>query len=58
VPLKQIETATVYMSEEEKASVSSILSILHGIIENLNIADEDSVAIKEFKTAITESIEK
>ena len=57
-PLKQIETATVYMSEEEKASVSSILPILHGIIENINIADEDSVTIKEFKTAITESIEK
>ena len=57
-PLKQIETATVYISEEEKASLSSVLPILYGIIENLNIAEEDSVVVKEFKTAVTRSIKK
>ena len=55
-PLKQIETATVYISEEEKASVSSILPILYGIIDNLNVTVDDSVDVKEFKTAVTESI--
>ena len=44
-PLKQIETATVYISEEEKSSISSIPTILYGIIENLSITDEDSVGI-------------
>ena len=40
-PLKQIETATVYISEEEKSSIPIILPILCGIIENLSITDED-----------------
>ena len=57
-PLKQIETATVYISEEEKASISSVLPILYGIIDNLNIKDEDAFAIKEFKTVVTESIKR
>ena len=48
-PLKQIEAATVYISEEKKASLSSVLPILYGIIENLNIAEEDSVAVKNLR---------
>ena len=53
-PLKQIETATVYISEEERASISSILPILYRIIENLSLTDEDSVIIKKFKMTVTE----
>ena len=48
----------MYISEEEKASVSSILPILYGIIENLSITDGDSAIIKEFKRKVTESIEQ
>ena len=48
----------MYISEEEKASISSILPILYGIIENLSITDEDLVTIKEFKVTVTESIKR
>ena len=46
------------ISEEEKASISSILPILYGIIENLSITDEDLVTIKEFKVTVAESIKQ
>ena len=48
----------MYISEEEKASISSILLILYGVIKNLSITDEDSVVIKKFKMAVTESIKQ
>ena len=56
--LKYIETATIYMSEEEKAPVSSILPILCEIIDNLNIIDKDLVNAKVFKTVVIKYIKK
>ena len=57
-PLQQIETATVYFSEEEKASISTVLPILFGIIDNLKASDEDCHTLKEFKQTVTQSIQR
>ena len=48
-PLQQIETATVYFSEEENFSISTVLPVLFGIMDNLKTSDEDCYTLKEFK---------
>ena len=48
-PLQQIETATVYFSEEENLSISTVLPVLFGIMDNLKASDEDCHTLKEFK---------
>ena len=47
-PLHQIETATVYFSEEKHVSISTVFPILLGIIDNLKVVDEESCIVKEF----------
>ena len=47
--LQQIETATVYFSEEENLSISTVLPVLFGIMDNLKASDEDCNTLKEFK---------
>lgn len=57
-PLQQIEVATTYFSEENKVSISSVLPILYGIIDNLCITDEDSSIVKAFKETVVDSIKR
>lgn len=57
-PLQQIETATVYFSEEENLSISTVLPILFGIMDNLKGSDEDCHTLKEFKQTVTQSIRR
>ena len=57
-PLQQIEVATVYFSEESKVSISSVLPILYGIMDNLAVADEDSSIVKNFKQTVVSSIKR
>ena len=57
-PLQQIEIATVYFSEEEKVSISTVLPILFGVIDNLKASDEDCHTVKEFKLTVTQSIQR
>ena len=57
-PLQQIEVATVYFSEENKVSTSSMLPILYGIIDNLSVADGDSSIVKNFKESVVKSIKQ
>ena len=54
-PLQQIETATVY---EEKGSISTVLPILFGIIDNLKASDEDCHTLMEFKQTVTQLIRR
>ena len=55
---QQIEVTTVHFSEENKASISSVLPILYGIIDNLSVADGDSSIVKSFKTTVVKSIKQ
>lgn len=57
-PLQQIETATTYFSEEEKVSISTVLPILFGVIDNLKASDKDCHTVKEFKLTVTQSIQR
>ena len=57
-PLKQTEVATIYFSEDSKVSISSVLPILCGIMDNLPVADEDSSDVKSFKETVTSSIKR
>jgi len=57
-PLHQIETATVYFSEEKQVSISTVLPILLGITDNLKVLDKDSCVLKEFKHTVIESIHR
>ena len=54
-PLQQIEVATVYFSEENKVSISSVLPILYGII---SVVDRDSSIVRNFKEAAVKSIKQ
>ena len=56
--LQQIETATVYSSEEENLSISTVLPVLFGIMDNLKASDEDCHTLKEFKQTVTQSIRR
>ena len=57
-PLQQIEVATTYFSEENKVSISSVLPILYGIVDNLSITDGDSSIVKAFKETVVDSIKR
>ena len=57
-PLQQIEVAIVYFSEESKVSISSVLPILYGIMDNLAVTDEDSSIVKNFKETVVGSIKR
>ena len=46
--LQKIEIATVYFSEEEKISLSTVLPIVFGLADDLQHLPEDSIAIQDF----------
>ena len=56
--LQKIEIATVYFSEEEKNSLSTILPIVFGLADDLQPSPEDSVIVQSFKRAVKTSIVK
>ena len=56
--LQKIEIATVYFSEEEKISLSTVLPIVFGLADDLQPSPEDSVVVQSFKRAVKTSIVK
>ena len=46
------------LSEGQKVSISTVLPILFGIIDNLKASDEDCHTLRDFKQTVTQSIEK
>jgi len=47
--LEHLEVATVFLSEENNVSISGVLPIVHGLIAKLEVKDDDSSCINEFK---------
>ena len=56
--LQKIEIATVYFSEEEKISISTVLPIVFGLADDLQPLPEDSIAVQSFKRTVKTSIMK
>ena len=50
--LEHLEVATVFLSEENNMSISGVLPIVLGLITKLEVNDDDSSCIKEFKTKV------
>ena len=51
--LEHLEVATVFLSEENNVSISGMLPTVHGLIMKLEVNDDDSSCIKEFKTKVS-----
>ena len=51
--LEHLEVATVFLSEENNVLIAGVLPIAHGLITKLEVNDDDSSCIKEFKTKVS-----
>jgi hypothetical protein len=56
--LQPFEIATVLMNEESNVSLSSIVPIIHGLINQLASVDKDSAVISEFKIIVTTALKR
>lgn len=56
--LQKIEIATVYFSEEEKISLSTVLPIVFGLADDLQPLPDDSIAVQSFKRTVKAAIMK
>ena len=56
--LKQLEVATVFLSEESNVSISAVLPIVHGLVSKLAIEADDSSHITQFKTHTSTALKR
>ena len=56
--LQKIEIATVYFSQEEKISLSTVLPIVFGLADDLQPLPDDSIAVQSFKRTVKAAIMK
>ena len=57
-PLELLQTATTFLSQETNVSGSCVYPVIHGLITNLNTAEEDLPAIRNFKVVVATALER
>ena len=58
MPLELLETVTTILSQEANVSGSSVYTVIHGLITNLETAEEDLPAIKHFKVIVAAALKR
>jgi len=56
--LEHLEVATMFLSEENNVSISCVLPIVRGLTSKLEVIEDDSSCIKEFKTKVSAALQR
>ena len=56
--LHPLQVATTYLNSEFNVSVSAVLPVIHGIVNIMQLEDNDSTAIRNFKHVVTRELKR